>query len=90
MINDVELLRLKFMVVRRPPNERKRRIMAAREALLLGYGGISKISRACGLSRKAIAKGMHDPSIRQNKIRTIQTHDQFDECDTIGTVNVAT
>ena len=62
MINDVELLRLKFMVVRRPPNERKRRIMAAREALLLGYGGISKISRACGLSRKAIAKGMHEIS----------------------------
>lgn len=32
--------------------------MAANEALALGYGGVSQVSRACGLSRKAIAKGM--------------------------------
>ena len=41
-------------------NERGRRIEAAKEALLLGYGGISKISLVCGLSRKTIAKGMHE------------------------------
>jgi len=34
--------------------------MAASEARSLGYGGISKVSRACGLSRKAIAQGMHE------------------------------
>ena len=34
--------------------------MAANEARSLGYGGISKIRRACGLSRKAIAKGMRE------------------------------
>ena len=43
-------------------DERSRRIMAASEARSLGYGGISKISRACGLSRKAIFKGMHEIS----------------------------
>jgi len=32
--------------------------MAASEALSLGYGGVSRVRRASGLSRKAIAKGM--------------------------------
>jgi hypothetical protein len=32
--------------------------MAATEAVSLGYGGVSLVSRACGLSRKAIRKGM--------------------------------
>ena len=39
-------------------DERTRRIMAASEAKALGYGGVSLVSRACGLSRKAIAKGI--------------------------------
>ena len=40
-------------------DERTRRLMAANEAIGLGYGGVSLVRRACGLSRKAIAKGMH-------------------------------
>ena len=32
--------------------------MAANEAVSLGFGGISVVHRACGLSRKAIAKGI--------------------------------
>ncbi len=39
-------------------DERTRRITAASEAKALGYGGVSLVSRACGLSRKAIAKGV--------------------------------
>jgi hypothetical protein len=34
--------------------------MAASEALSLGYGGISLIHEACGLSRKAITKGIRE------------------------------
>ena len=34
--------------------------MAASEALAVGYGGVSRIRRACGLSRKAIAKGIRE------------------------------
>ena len=34
--------------------------MAANEARALGYGGITAVSRACGLSRKAIAKGIQE------------------------------
>ena len=41
-------------------DERTRRLMAAGEARALGHGGISKVSRACGLSRKAIIKGIKE------------------------------
>ena len=34
--------------------------MAASEAVSLGYGGVSAVRQACGLSRKAIAKGIHE------------------------------
>ena len=46
-------------------DERTRRLVAASEALGLGYGGVSLVHRACGLSRKAIAKGMRE--IRQGE-----------------------
>jgi hypothetical protein len=60
--NDEISLRKKFMDVWSFLDERSRRIMAAGEARAFGYGGISKISRACGLSRKAIAKGVREIS----------------------------
>ena len=41
-------------------DERMRRLMAGNEARALGRGGISEVSRACGLSRKAIAQGMRE------------------------------
>jgi hypothetical protein len=41
-------------------DERTRRLTAANEARALGRGGISQVSRACGLSRKAIAKGIRE------------------------------
>ncbi len=34
--------------------------MAASEAMNLGYGGVSLVRRACGLSRKAIVKGIRE------------------------------
>jgi hypothetical protein len=41
-------------------DERTRRLMAASEARALGYGGVSLVRRACGLSRKAICKGLRE------------------------------
>ena len=41
-------------------DERTRRLMAANEAIGFGYGGICLVRRASGLSRKAIAKGIHE------------------------------
>lgn len=51
-------LRVKFSKLWPLLDERTRRLMAASEAQSLGYGGVSLVSRACGLSRKAIHKGI--------------------------------
>jgi len=55
-----ELLKRKFRTVWPHLDERTRRIMAATEAASLGFGGVSLVSRACGLSRKSIHKGIHE------------------------------
>jgi len=41
-------------------NERTRRLVAASEAVAMGWGGISTVSRATGLSRKAISQGIKE------------------------------
>ena len=41
-------------------DERTRRLLAANEARAYGRGGVSGVSRACGLSRKAITKGIKE------------------------------
>ena len=43
-------------------DERTRRILAANEATSLGFGGISIVHRACGLSRRSIAQGIREIS----------------------------
>jgi hypothetical protein len=60
MRKDEISLQRKFSGVWPLLDERSRRLMAASEALSLGYGGVSRIQRACGLSRKAIAKGIRE------------------------------
>ena len=49
MDTDQELER-KFVTLFPCLDERQRRLFAAAEARALGYGGISRVSRACGLS----------------------------------------
>lgn len=41
-------------------DERARRLFAASEARQLGHGGVSIVSRACGLSRVTITKGLKE------------------------------
>ncbi len=41
-------------------DERGRRILAANEAISLGYGGISVVHQACGMSRKSISEGIRE------------------------------
>jgi len=53
-------------------NERSRRMLAAAEAVQLGYGGVSLVSRACGLSRVTITKGIGEltaPPLPEDRIR---------------------
>jgi hypothetical protein len=59
-VDDLAELRAKFHSVWPLLDERTRRLMAASEAQALGYGGVSLVRRACGLSRKAIAKGLRE------------------------------
>jgi hypothetical protein len=53
-------LRMKLASIWPLLDERTRRLCAANEAKVLGYGGISGVHRACGLSRKAIALGLQE------------------------------
>jgi hypothetical protein len=41
-------------------DERARRLVAASEARQLGHGGIGRVSRACGLSRVTLTKGVQE------------------------------
>src|SRR2546428_7856911 len=66
-------LTAKFRAVWPLLDERARRLMAASEAKTLGYGGVSLVCRACGLSRRAIADGIRE--IRKS-IRLTSSHDQ--------------
>ena len=53
-------------------NERSRRMLAATEAVGMGYGGVSVVSRACGLSRVTITKGISElatPPLPEERIR---------------------
>ena len=41
-------------------DERTRRITAANEAMSLGFGGVTLVHQACGLSRQAITRGVRE------------------------------
>jgi len=53
-------IRRKFMALASCLNEHTRRVWAATEARALGYGGISLVARATGISRRAIQVGLRE------------------------------
>jgi hypothetical protein len=63
-VDSLAELKAKFRSVWPLLDERTRRLMAASEARALGYGGVSLVRRACGLSRKAISKGLREINTR--------------------------
>jgi hypothetical protein len=56
---DVQLTRY-FAAIWPHLDEHARRLMAANKAAELGYGGVSRVSRACGLSRVTVIKGLEE------------------------------
>jgi len=71
-MKSVRELKQKFDLIWPHLDERARRMMAANEARQLGYGGVSRVSRACGLSRVTITKGMEElgnPPLETGRIR---------------------
>src|SRR6516165_6196891 len=57
MVNDSEI-GIRFELLAPFLNERTRRLAAAAEAAALGRGSISQVSRATGVSRRAIRSGL--------------------------------
>ena len=57
---DTDLITQRFAKLAPFLNERLRRLHAATEAQALGYGGISAVARATGVSRRAIANGLKE------------------------------
>lgn len=59
-MKEEEAIKRRFELVGGELNERTRRLVAASEAVAMGWGGISAVSRATGLSRKAISHGIKE------------------------------
>ena len=57
MVNEPEI-RTRFEMLAPFLNERTRRLAAAAEAAAIGRGGIARVSRATGVSRRAITSGL--------------------------------
>ena len=55
---DAESLARKFEVLARVLDERTRRLVAAAEAQAIGFGGVTAVARASGLSRGTVIRGM--------------------------------
>jgi transposase len=57
---DTDLIKQRFASLEPFLDERLRRLYAAAEAKALGYGGVSAVARATGVSRGAIASGLQE------------------------------
>jgi hypothetical protein len=56
----IPVIRSKYETLAPLFNEYQRRLWAASEARVLGYGGISAVARATGLDRDTIAAGLQE------------------------------
>ena len=64
---DVTRIRRKYILLSPEMNERGRRQWAAAEARELGYGGVSLVARATGLSRPTISAGLRELDLPQRQ-----------------------
>jgi hypothetical protein len=58
----------RFSLLTSQMDERMRRLFAAAESLTLGYGGVSAVSHATGVSRRAISAGIEE--LKQAQLRS--------------------
>jgi hypothetical protein len=64
----IERIRGKYVVLSPAMDERLRRQWAATEAEAIGWGGVSAVSAATGLSRNTIAVGRHELAARHGNL----------------------
>jgi DNA-binding phage protein len=57
---DAERVGRRFSALAPFLDERLRRLVAAAEATVIGYGGISLVARQTGISRRAVAAGCEE------------------------------
>lgn len=57
---EVEAIKRRFELLAGHLDERRRRLLAASEALAIGRGGASTVARATGVSRRAIGEGIKE------------------------------
>jgi DNA-binding phage protein len=57
---EVDRIQRKYRMLDPVLNERTRRIWAATEARAIGYGGLSRVAEATGLSRPRILRGLSE------------------------------
>ena len=72
-MHDLGSIRAKYEAIQLTLNERTRRLWAGTEALSLGFGGISAVHRATGLSRPTVLKGLREakrpPKLLADRVR---------------------
>ena len=59
-MSEEDAIKTRFELVSGELNERTRRLVAASEAMAIGRGGITAVSRATGICRRAIGHGIKD------------------------------
>jgi hypothetical protein len=59
-MSNLEVIRRKYQSLHPFLNERQRRLWAATEARALGHGGVTLVSQATGMGRKAIHRGLRE------------------------------
>lgn len=57
---DTEMIKQRYVLISPFLDERQRRLYLAAEAKVIGYGGVSTVSRMTGVSRSAISAGYED------------------------------
>lgn len=60
MTSALETLRTKYALLKPVLNERAKRLWAATEAMALGHGGIETVTRATGISRSTVSRGLKE------------------------------
>ena len=61
-------VRQRFAKLKTALNERQRRLWAAAEAKSAGYGGVSLVHRATGISRRAIHIGLKELAVKRDTL----------------------
>lgn len=64
---DTEMIKQRYALISPFLDERQRRLYLAAEAKVIGYGGISTVSRMTGVSRSAISAGYEDHDLAKEK-----------------------